>query len=330
MKNLKKSLSLLFFILGLFLFTLLVKKVGLENITASLSKLGWKIIFVFTLPIAWTLLQSLAWFRILKDDNSKISFFHVFLTKITGESINTITPVNFMGGDSYRIYLLQKKTTATASTASVVIDRTMQTLAIFILLLVSLSLAIFDLPLPKLWKIILPIFVFILIGLVLGLIRFQKRGIFTFISSLFKKIGFKKDSLEKHKHKIEEIDLHIRNFYQKHKYHFFEILTLHFLGRFLGPIEIYMIGELTGLNIPFIYCIYLASLTILINMLFVFIPGSIGVMEGGYGGLFYILKLDPAYGVTLQLIRRIRALFWVFIGLLIILVYRPKKDSIPA
>ena len=82
-----------------------------------------------------------------------------------------------------------------------------------------------------------------------------------------------------------------------------------------------------GFPIELLHCLFLASLTILINMAFVFIPGSIGVMEGGYGALFYLLKLDPAYGVSIQLIRRIRALFYVFIGFVIIAIYKPKQDK---
>ena len=101
-------------------------------------------------------------------------------------------------------------------------------------------------------------------------------------------------------------------------------MILQYIGRALGILEIYLIVQLMGYNVSLEHCLYLASLTILINMVFVFIPGSMGVMEGGYGALFHLLKLNSAYGIAIQLVRRVRAYFWIGIGLLIILFYKPK------
>lgn len=92
---------------------------------------------------------------------------------------------------------------------------------------------------------------------------------------------------------------------------------LHLFGRLLGAVEIgvlyiYLVGEVS-LSFPII----LASMTSLIHLIFAFVPGALGLVETFYAGLFSFHHLDPASGLAMQIIRRIRALFWVFMGILL-------------
>lgn len=326
MKSLSSLLSVIFFVIGLVLLAFLAQKVGTDKITVALKNLGpGKVLLIFVFPLSWYFLQSLAWYRILRDDRIDVSFLHIFLTKLTGEALNTITPVGFMGGDPYRIYLLQKKTTKTISTSSVVVDRSMQTLAVISLLIITTAIAMVDLPLNPQMKIAMPLSAVIFLLLLLLMVNLQKKDVFKRFLKIAHTLHIKRKNLEEISHKIEKIDQQISLFYKKHPLHFYEIFVLHLLGRLLGPVEIFIMAWLMGFPIGLLPSLYLAALTIVINIVFVFIPGSIGVMEGGYGYLFHLLRFDPAHGVSLQLVRRIRALFYVLAGLLIILFYRPRK-----
>lgn len=326
-KRIGNWLSVIFFTIGLVLLVSLVKKVGWPEVSSTIQRLGWGIVYVFIFPLTWTCIQSFAWWRVLADDDVKVSFWHVMLAKITGEAINTITPVSFIGGDPYRIYLLQKKVAGTKSAASVVIDRTMYMLAVVLLLFVTLVVAWFSLPLPGAWRVLFPVFTFLFFAVFVAVVRLQQKGMFGVVSRLLQRLHVGRERLKAIEEKITNLDHHIGAFYRKHKAHFFEIMILQFIGRFLGAVEVYMIVKLLDLPVLFIHCLFLTSLTILINIAFVFIPGSLGVMESGYGALFHLINLNPAYGVAIQLIRRIRTFFWIGLGLLIMLVYRPSADK---
>lgn len=310
------------------LLVILVKKVGADQITLALNRLGpIKFILLMIFPMSWYFLQSWAWYRILQDDGIPISLTHILLAKLTGEALNTITPAGFMGGDPYRVYLLQKKIPGTVSLSSVVIDRTMQTLAVAFLMVMTLVLALINLPLSPELKFILPLTVVILLLLTLLFIHYQKKGFFGFLGKILIALRIKSLKDTAFLKKLEDLDIQVNRFYKKHPIHFYEIFVLQLLGRFLGTIEIWLMAWLMGFKIGLLPSLYLSALTILINIVFVFIPGSIGVMEGGYGFLFHLLKMDLAQGVTLQLVRRIRSIFYVLIGLLIILIYQPSKNN---
>lgn len=330
MKKLANRLSLVFFVLGLVLLGFLVRKVGVPAIVGTFRAAGWQIAWVMVLPISWYFLQSLAWYRILKDDDHAASLWDVFLAKITGEAVNTITPVSIAGGDPYRVYLLQKKASKTASTSSVVVDRTVHTIAVFLLLVLGLTLAWLELPLPESWNLALPTALAVFLIFLAVLVRAQKRGAFSGLSRVLQRLGVAKSRLKNVDGKLATLDAHVGAFYGKHKLHFFEILGLHFLSRLLGAVEIWIIARIMHLPVTFDQSVLLASFTILVNMAFVFIPGSMGVMEGGYGAVFYLMQLDPAHGVAIQLVRRLRTFFWIFLGLLAMLAYRtetPEPDT---
>jgi len=60
----------------------------------------------------------------------------------------------------------------------------------------------------------------------------------------------------------------------------------------------------------------LAALAPMVTAVFAFIPGAFGVMEGAFSGVLYLLNINPAIGITIQIAKRLRAAFWISLGLL--------------
>jgi hypothetical protein len=55
--------------------------------------------------------------------------------------------------------------------------------------------------------------------------------------------------------------------------------------------------------------------SVLIDGLLFFVPGKVGTQEGGKVLLFAVLGLDPARGLTVGVVRRIRELTYAGLGL---------------
>lgn len=62
------------------------------------------------------------------------------------------------------------------------------------------------------------------------------------------------------------------------------------------------------------------SMTKVINLVFGFVPGTIGVYEGGNGVILHLLGFATATGVVLGLIRKGAIIFWTSIGLIILVL----------
>lgn len=327
-KRLHHILNLAFFVLGLVFLFFLVRKFGMSELFEAVQRVRWNLIIVLALPTFWYVFHTLGWEVILKVSQERLSFFYLFLVKVSAEATNTLTPASWMAGDPLRIYLLKRKypnLEVTSGIASVVLDRTLLTLAILISLILGLLGAWFSLDLPDQWKFLFPGLT-LAIGLLLCFfIHRQKKGLFSSLIYFVDKIGFKKLIRESLRNKVEELDSKISQFHHQQPRAFFESVCFHFVARMLGVLEIYLIGQFLDIPLTFSHSLSLASLSVLVNIMFVFIPGSMGVMEGAYGAFFVVFGLNPLYGVALQLVRRLRIVFWSSLGVVFMLMYRHSK-----
>lgn len=324
LSKIKKYSGPVFFFMGLVLLYFLVRKYGINELYTEVTRLGWKISWVLVCPFLWTLAQTGAWYLVLEETGAHISYWELLKIKIGGEAVNTLTPISFMGGDPVRILLLNKTMPAAMSTASVVLDRTIQFVAVITFLAFGVMVARFTLSLPTAWNWMFPLFMLIIIGAVFLFIYGQKQGLFDFISKVLSKIGYKGHLSESLQKKIVEIDERILSFYRHNRKRFLAVFALHIVGRILGVVEIHVIALMLDIPLTFMGALFLATLTAMINTVFVFIPGGMGVLEGAYGILFGILGLPSFSGVAVQLVRRVRTIVWNFIGLAMILLYSKK------
>jgi hypothetical protein len=74
-----------------------------------------------------------------------------------------------------------------------------------------------------------------------------------------------------------------------------------------------------------------------VTVLFKFVPFRVGVDEAASGGVAPLLALNPAVGVSVAVIRKVRSLFWAGCGLAIIGLYRApagretgRRGTVPA
>ena len=59
------------------------------------------------------------------------------------------------------------------------------------------------------------------------------------------------------------------------------------------------------------------------------IPGSLGVLEGGYAATFAALGLGGTMGVSFSLVRRLREIVWVAVGLVAFAFLRVPRPPDP-
>lgn len=327
MTKLKRFSGLFSIGIGALFLYFLIKKVGVRDVAQVFHDLGWNVLTVMWVPILWTGFHTIGWYLAVEETGAHVSFWRLVSIKLAGESINTITPVSFMGGDSVRLYMMQKKMPATLSTASIVLDRTMISLAVVPFLLLGIAIAGHTLDLPSTWKWAFPMLTVLIAILIFFFIHHQKKGLFDFLSRFLSRLGIKRHLGEELQEKLAHIDERISKFYSHNPKRFLCVLGAHSLARLCGVLEIYFIAKLLDIPLGMTGSLLLASLTILVNMVFVFIPGSLGVLEGAYGALFHVMGLDPAYGVGIQLVRRIRTIIWVFIGMCFVIPFPQQKND---
>lgn len=318
-----KYISLAF---GLAFLLALIHKMGWGTILSQIRDLGWMGLVIFLIGAAWNLIYTLAWEIFLWGHGGHISFWALLRIKLAGEAVNTVTPANFLGGDPVRIYLLKKYYRWTAGAASVVVDRTLHAMATVLTVILGTSLAFWKLDsIPNNIKVGLPIVLSVFIAFVTFVFLHQRRGFFTFWMDTAKRLGIKREFSRDTIRRFEELDTDISEFYLENSNGFWAAFSLHLLGRILGIIEIYVIAAVVYPSFSFFDAWILGAVAPIINVMFTFIPGAVGVLEGASVGALIIMGIPGSIGITIQIVRRIRQWIWIALGFAALSVQERKQ-----
>jgi hypothetical protein len=116
---------------------------------------------------------------------------------------------------------------------------------------------------------------------------------------------------------IEATETRIHDFYKRRGSTFYLVLLLDLGANLVNIFEVYLILYFIGVNVTVMLSYIIEVMMKVVNILFFFVPGQIGVLEGGNAIVFKALGLAASAGVTLSLIEKIRTLFWGGYGLLV-------------
>lgn len=303
--------------LGLLLLGYLIGMLGLAEILRNLAIMRWAFPLVLALAGLWHLSNSLAWSFAFPPGAFRPSFAALFKAKLAGDAVSQLTPLANLGGEPLKAYLLKNQAPASLSLASVFINKTAQILTGLVFAAFGFALIVFywDLPhaLPRSVQLGLS-GILVICALLSWLLYRKQRRLFSSLLALVRRLGVRTDWIESRMARAARIDVHIGQFYQRHKARFAAVLFFHGLGWVLGTCETYVILQALGVDIGFAVALLLTSLSLIINSLFFFMPSNIGVLEGGQVFLFLTLGLNPAAGLSLGIVKRMRKIFWIFAG----------------
>jgi uncharacterized protein (TIRG00374 family) len=328
----KKAKSILF-IAGLVIFIFLINEFGVENILSNIKKTGWWLLPIIALWFFVYLLNAVAWRSILKIHRDKITFGEIFSISISGFAINYITPVVNLGGEPYKVFALKEKLGTHTAVSSVVLYSMLHFLSSFVFWIIAIILVLFSISLTSEMRIILgTAFIVALSGIWFFYSR-HKKGIFGSVSKIIPRLPFTKKLAEKLRLKTESlniIDNQIVDFYSNSKPDFYASLFFEVAARFLASIEFIFILLAIGIEITFLEAIYINAFSSLLLNIFFFVPLGLGIREGSLFFIMSILKFSSGIGIYIGLVNRIRELFWILVGLLLIQLKKskPAKDRI--
>ena len=79
--------------LGILLLGYLVGTLGLGQIVANLSVLGWAFLYVLLLSLGWHVTNTIAWSFAFPADAFRPRLVTLFMSKLAGEAVNQLTPL---------------------------------------------------------------------------------------------------------------------------------------------------------------------------------------------------------------------------------------------
>ena len=300
--------------------------IGPSQVWETVERVGFVAFCIILTPLLVVyLLDAFGWSLTLGQWASRVGFVRLFMVRMAGEAINVTTPTAMLGGEPVKAYLLTRyDVPMVEGLASVVTAKTIMSLAQILFMLLGLGVT--------LWLVgggeSNVLVAFLSAGLLgFGVFLFlvvQRYGIGRGLLTVAQACRIRSQRLEAWRPRLLELDHTIRIFYRERRRTFMVSLGVHFVAWLTELFEVYAILYFLGVEVGWLSSLSIAAIAVLIKGGVSFVPGGLGAQEGGYLFLLVALGYGEVTGITFALIRRIREILWILIGLVFLAVLRDK------
>jgi uncharacterized protein (TIRG00374 family) len=283
-------------------------------VQANLATIGWKFFGLVALYMAAEIAFVLGWRSVMEPRPPLSKVPHLLRIYLVGNTLNYLAPGS-VAGEPVRASMLRDRMETSGAIASVTIFKHAHLLsqAFYVAMGLAVAVVYFDLPAAVRWAALASLI--ILVGLLILMTWGLQKGTFAPIVTFLSRFKLLAQHLERHREGARHLDEVIRRFYFHKRHHFFSAAAWCLLGWCGGLLETYIVLRLLAPGRGWETAFAAEALAMLLNNMFLFVPGRAGTAEGVRTAVFVLLGLPATTGVAYGLVRRGRELVWVVPGL---------------
>ena len=309
------------FLLGLALLIYVINRVGLQPIFDALLRIGFLgFLLLLTVSGSRHVFRTIAMSSAVPKEHRRFNFSQAFAARLGGEAISFLTFTGPLLGEATKVALLRKRVPLTYGVPALVVDNLLYNLSVVFFILSGACVMLFTYNLPPLVHYALVAIAGIAaLGILAAALAAKRRiMLLTWALDQIARLRLSPKVILKRRQHIYHIESKVYDFYKHHPGVFFGMITCNLLGHAASVLEVYLTLRMLGYQPSVAQAYIIESLTKVINFVFAFVPGTIGVYEGGTGVILKSLGFTTATGVTLGLVRKAGTIVWTSIGLLIL------------
>jgi uncharacterized protein (TIRG00374 family) len=316
-----KALRAALFVSGITVLAYLVFRVGADPLLSVLGRLAWWQFVLVCLPYGFIMaVDTLGWRYAFAGKPPP--YLRMLAARTAGEALNIATALGSVGGEAVKVWLLRPAVPYDESVPSVVIAKTTSTIAQALFLVLGLLVAITVVPVDA--RVISAMLILLAVEALLvgGFLATQLTGLVRRGGRLLAWSGLIAEASH-----AERLDASLRLFYRHRWRRFLQSITCHLCGWLLGVLETMVMLFVLDISAQAATAAVIETLGSGVRFATFLVPGSLGVLEGAYTGVFAALGLGAGAGLAFSLVRRARQIVWIGVGLLVLVAARVRATS---
>ncbi len=295
----------------------LVLKIGPGTVLAHLARFGPWFAATVALAFAWLFVQACAWGLVQAAHFRAVPLLPLFRAKIISDSLNALIPSAGVGGDAARAFLIRRYVPLSEGIPGVLLDKTIEFSSGVLFLVTGFLLSLLFVDLPRWMNVAAAVCLGgSIIGVVL-LVLFQRGGVFRALNRIARVVPGVGRFAARREAGIRRLDGNLRLAYANINARTALAALLHLVSRFLGAVEIFVIMRVLGTPATFLQAVFIAAGVSIVNTAFFVVPGHVGVMESAHAVILRSLGFGAGLGLGLGVIRRVRKLATMAVGLVL-------------
>ena len=312
---------------GFLLLVYLLLRIGAGTVLSHVARFGPWFLATVAIGLGWLFTQACAWYFVQSAHFKPVPLLPLFRAKIISDSLNTLLPSANIGGDAARAFLIRRYVPLTEGIPGVLVDKTIELSMGLVFLATGFLLSLIFLDLPRWMNVAAAACLGGSLAGVAVLIVFQMKGALWTLRRVDKVVPRVGRFVAKREENIRRLDRNLRLAYGRFDPRTVLAAVLHLSARIMGAVEVFVILRVLGNPVSFIESVFIAAGVSIVNTVFFVVPGALGVMESAQVFILRSLGSPAALGLSLGVIRRIRKLATIAVGLTLFALGREKRGG---
>lgn len=303
-------------LVGLLLFTYTIRSVGWSDVVSGVRSVGWWMLAILALSGLRFVLRAAAW-RLCMPAHTPFSFAQAFAAFLSGDAVGNVTPLGLFASEPTKVFLIRHRLATREAVASLAVDFVIYSTSAVTMIAVGLVLVLTNLPLSLGWREII-VAALAVIGV----------GVLLVLRMMGGTSGDRRDR-PGWLGQLASFRRSVVAFSEGHPTRLWQIFGLDLLFQIVAVAEVYLTLTLIlpdQATLTLERAIMFAALDRVTIIVFKFVPARIGVDEFFSGGMSALLGWPTTVGVVLALIRKVRSIFWIGVGLLLIAAHPSQAE----
>jgi hypothetical protein len=298
---------------GAALFAWVVARTGPADILAGIQRVGWGLLAILALAGLRLALRAGAW-RQCMPPAAGLTYGRAFSAFLAGDTAGTITPFGILASEPTKIFLTRHHLATRDSIASLAIENLLYTASVAVMVGIGLVVLLATVPLNAGWR-------WLLAGALAGLVA----GAAVAWRLMRGTWDERRGARAPWRQRVAAARQAVTGFAADYPGRLWRAFAFDAAFHALAVVEVWLTLRWLGGAAPTLaQAVIFESVNRVIIVAFKFVPFRIGVDEALTGALAPVLSVNPAAGVTLAIVRKVRSLFWAAAGLLVIALHPTK------
>ena len=309
-------------------------KVSFIELWRQLTEAGYWLLPIVGMWLPLYMMNALSW-RVIISGSGECNIPYLRLLKITisAFALNYATPVGLLGGEPYKILEVKNSIGAERASSSVLLFAMMHVFSHFWFWFTAVLLYVVFLPVNVGEGVLLSLVTLFCMAGIYLFVKGYKNGMVMNTLRLLQHLpwigGWATRFANENATRLSDIDAQIAALHAQQRRSFYASFLLEYLGRVLQSFEIFfmllLFSNAEASPLTFVHAFVILAFTSLFANLLFFIPLQMGGREGGFAMSVANMGFNGQTAMSVSLLCRVRELFWVAIGMLLIKVGNPTS-----
>jgi hypothetical protein len=302
---------------GAALFAYAIRRAGIDDIVEGARRVGWGLVLILGLAGLRFLIRAECW-RLCLPPAVAFPLPRALAAFLAGDAVGNITPLGMLASEPTKVLLTRHHLAPREAIASLALENFVYAVSVLAMVGIGLIVLTTNVPLPRGW----------IVGSLGALVALVAGAAIT-LRVMRGTWDPARGSRPRWRERLATIRDEAVRFSGGHPQRLWRVFALDLLFHALAVVEVFVTLQwLLGDRSPtFVQAIVFEALNRVVTAVFKFVPFRVGIDEASAGALAPMLSVNPAAGVALAVVRKVRNLFWAAIGLALVATHPTRSRS---